>query len=94
MRNMAESTINDLGIGATLDLDELIVAMLDVAPKAVGIGMNQPKKFEEVYVYRTSQNGSDIMRSRTVSDSVTPLYNERVLLETSTRYRGIQFITF
>ena len=94
MRNIVEDTINGLGNGEPLDLDELVVAMLGAAPGALSIGRNTPNKFEEAYLYRTSQSSSDTTRNRVLSGVLSPLYNERLLLETSTRYKGIQFITF
>lgn len=94
MRDRAETFINDLGIGEELDLNDLLLAMLDVAPLANQIGRITPNQFEEVYVYRQSYTGEDVTRNFHFGDAVQPLYNQRVILETSTRYRGIQFITF
>jgi hypothetical protein len=95
MRNIVEETINELDIGEALNLTDLIVAMLDVAPKANRIGQNMVNTFEEVYVHRSNPTAESVTtRNLVFSDYIEPLYNERILLETSTRYRGIQFITF
>ena len=94
MRNIVEEKINELDIGETIDFDELIDAMKDAAPKVNSIGRNTPKRFEEIYVHRASPIGGESIRNLVLNNKLSPLYNERILLETSTRYRGIQFITF
>lgn len=95
MRNVVEEIINNLDIGQAIDLTNLLEDMLDAAPKANRIGRNQPNTFEEVYAHRYSPvNTAATIRNLIFTDEISPLYNERILLETSTRYRGIQFITF
>jgi uncharacterized phage protein gp47/JayE len=95
MRNVVENTINELDIGEPLNFTDLIEDMLDVAPKANRIGQNEVNTFEQVYAHRYSPT-SDSVTSRNLifSNEIDPLYNEKLLLETSGRYRGIQFVTF
>jgi uncharacterized phage protein gp47/JayE len=94
MRNAAESFINDLDIGENLDLNELMDIMLGVAPKANRIGKATPNAFEEVYIYKQTPSGSGTIRNLSIGTVIEPLYNQRVILETGNRYRGVQFITF
>ena len=94
MRDAAESHINTLGIGDPLVLKDLIDIMLDAAPIANRIGKLVSNAFEEVYVYRRSPIGDEATRNFNLGEMVAPLYNQRVILETATRYRGIQFTTF
>lgn len=95
MRNAVENTINNLDIGEALDLEDLIQVMLEAAPKANRIGRNLVNTFEEVYAHRYSPKSNSVTtRNLIFTDTISPLYNERILLETSTRYRGIQFLTF
>jgi len=94
MRDTAERYINGLGIGEPLDLNELIDVILDTATMSSRIGRLNPNTFEETYVYTQSATGQGVSRSLNIGDFVTPLYNQRVILETQSRYRGIQFITF
>jgi len=94
MRNAVERSINTLGIGEPINLTDIIVTMLDVAPNANRVGINTPNTFEEIFIHRASPTGEGSTRNLLFSDSVNPLYNERIILETSSRYRGIQFITF
>ena len=56
------------------------------------IGRERPGYFEEVYVYRVSPDEVGVRKSLYSGDSIEPLYNERIVLETSTKYRGVQFL--
>jgi len=94
MRNEAERRINQLDMGEALDLRELADIMLRAAPQAGRIGRMTPNKFEETYIYRRAAIADNAIRNFHLGDTIIPLYNQRIILETSTRYRGIQFITF
>lgn len=94
MRNRVEQYVNELDIGDSILFSDLISEMLAVAPKANRIGQDNVNSFEEVYVHRRHPEGEGTIRSLVFNDELSPLYNERILLETSTRYRGIQFLTF
>jgi hypothetical protein len=94
MRNAVERYINQLEIGQSVEFEDLVVAMLDAAPQANRIGRNSPNTFEEIYIHRASPTGESTVRNLVFTDEVNPLYNERVTLETASRYQGIQFITF
>lgn len=92
MRDAVEAFLGDLDIGEELVLSDLIDVMLGAAPLALNIGANRPNTFEEVYVYRSNPESTlEPSRSLLLSDKVTPLYNEHIVLETSNRFRGIQF---
>ena len=92
MRNAMEDFLNSLDIGEPVDLVDLIDVMTTSAPHALSLGKSKSNSFEEVFLYRTAPDGNGSVRSRLLSDSVIPIYNERIILETSTNYRGIQFI--
>jgi hypothetical protein len=92
MRVATERYINELDLGESLDLNLLIDVMLAAAPKASYIGRTKPNTFEEVYVYRSSASGGTV-RSIALGTTIDPLYNQRISLETSTKYRGLQFST-
>jgi uncharacterized phage protein gp47/JayE len=92
MRDALESKLNNLDIGETIVLDTLIDAMLEVAPLALSIGGNKVNAFDEVYVTRGDSVGG-FVRSLIMGTEIVPLYNERIILETANRFRGVQFIT-
>lgn len=94
MRNALENKLNHTKIGAEVELAELSDVMLSAVTYASSIGSASPNKFEEVYVHRRNPevDGASL-RSRFSNDRIIPLYNERVILETSSLYRGIRFLT-
>lgn len=94
MRETTEERLNSVDIGESVEFADLIELILAASPQALRVGRNRPNKFEEVYVYTLAAGGEGTTRSLLIGDSVNPLYNERVLLETGNRFRGIQFITF
>jgi uncharacterized phage protein gp47/JayE len=93
MRNILEKYLNETKIGEEVVFSDLVDVLLSASTFAMSIGDLRPNKFEEVYLYRNNPSGTGVTRSLVVSDMVTPLYNERVILETSTKYRGVQFLT-
>lgn len=92
MRNAMEDFLNSLDIGEAVDLIDLVDVMVKAAPHALSLGRSTPNAFEETYLYRAAPDGNGSVRSLLVGGTVSPLYNERVILETSTNYRGIQFV--
>jgi uncharacterized phage protein gp47/JayE len=95
MRNSIEDRLNITEIGEAVDFAALVDLILSSSNYALRMGRNKPNKFEETYVYKADPSNTSVsIRSILIGDSVTPLYNERVLLETGSRYRGIHFITF
>jgi hypothetical protein len=94
MREAVEEVINALDIGEDIEMVNIIDSMLEAAPLAYRIGRNRPNKFEEIYLHKASPTGEGSVRTLTFGEWLSPLYNERIILETSGRYRGIQFITF
>jgi hypothetical protein len=95
MRDVIEDKLNGVDIGEEVEFDELIDMMLAASPFALRIGRVRPNKFEEVYVYKPDPSNSSVtIRSILLGNSCVPLYNEKALLETGSRYRGIHFITF
>lgn len=93
MRNALERRLAATTIGGEVIFADLVDVLLQAAPLAQSIGDLRPNKFEEVYAYRTNPSGEGTVRSLVIGDSISPLYNERVILETSNRFRGIQFLT-
>jgi uncharacterized phage protein gp47/JayE len=92
MRDAVERALNNLNIGESIVLDTIIDTMLEAAPLALSIGGNKINTFDEVWVTRGDSVGGTV-RSSISGTEIVPLYNERIILETSNRYRGLQFIT-
>jgi uncharacterized phage protein gp47/JayE len=92
IRNTIERTLNGLTIGQELDLVDLAAIVSRSTNNILTIGLQRPGYFEEVYVYRNSPDGAGVRKSLYSGDYIKPLYNERIMLETSTRYRGVQFL--
>jgi uncharacterized phage protein gp47/JayE len=94
MRLALEDDLNSRDIGEEVVFSDLIDVLLSASQYANSIGVNRPNKFEEVYAYRSDPSGQETaIRNLVSGDRVTPLYNERAILETSGRFRGIQFLT-
>ena len=93
MRNALERYMNTTDIGQSIVVSDLIDILLRSTPHAFSIGANNANEFEEVYIYRSDPVRSGTVRNIFTGDTITPLYNERAILETSGRHRGIQFIT-
>jgi hypothetical protein len=92
MRDTLERELNRTDIGEEVEMEELIVLLLSAAPSALSIGREKANSFEEVFAYRSAPDGIGVIRSILPGDVVKPLYNERVILETDTQYRGVQFL--
>lgn len=92
MRKQLESYMNGLDIGESVELVELIEVLLNAAPNVFSIGQNKRNEFEEVYINRPAPDGNGSARSIMFGKIIEPLYNERIVLQTSNNYRGIQFI--
>jgi len=92
IKETAQSYMNTLDLGQPLDLNTLFFTMLRAAPSALSFGKATPNKFEEVYVYRSIVNGVGYIRSRFTGEIIAPLYNERVILETSGQNGGVTII--
>lgn len=92
MREAVERELNRTQIGQQISFLDLIDIMRDSYSLVSYIGGSKPNTFESIYAYRSSPDGG-VTRSIISSDIFVPLYNERVILETSGKYRGIQFLT-
>jgi len=92
IREAVGRTLNTIKMGEPVIIEDLLVMALRAAPSALSIGRAKPNSFEEVYVYRSSPTRQGYIRSRLYADIVTPLYNERIILEAANAYNGIQFI--
>jgi len=93
MRDALEDKLNKTNIGETIILSDLIDILLQATPFATSIGANKPNQFETIYIYRSDPASSGTVRSLMVGTEIVPLYNERIILQTSGRHRGIQFLT-
>lgn len=92
IRHIMENSLDATRIGTPVDLEDL-ASLAAVANKNIqGIGVEQAGRFEEVYVNRQNPADNSVRRVLYTGDEVTPLYNERVILETNTKYRGIRFL--
>ena len=92
IREIIEVFLNNHGIGDNVDIETLSVAVVTASDKVVGMGYLQQGKFEEIYVHRSSPDGQGTKKTLFTGNTVEPLYNERSILETSGRFRGIQFL--
>jgi uncharacterized phage protein gp47/JayE len=92
IRESIETFLSNHGIGDKVDLETLATAIATTNQKIVGMGYLQPGKFEEVYLHRSSPDGVGTRKVLFTGNVVEPLYNERAMLETSGRFRGVQFL--
>jgi len=93
MRNVLEIYLNNTNIGDEVEFSDLIQLLLQVSPYSLSVGSNRANQFEEVYAHRIGAGGTGTVRNRVIGNKIIPLYNERVILETSGSHRGIQFMT-
>jgi len=93
MRNALESFLNNTSIGEEILFSDLIDLLLRSTPYAFSIGAVNSNKFEQVYAYKNDPINQGTVRNIVSGDKIEPLYNERVILETSGKHRGIQFMT-
>lgn len=94
MRAAAEKYLNTLKRGQELVFADLLDVMLRAAPRVETIGQSLDKTFESIYVYRTLGSGEQPTKSIYIGDTLECLYNQKIVLETSNKYQGIQFIAF
>lgn len=92
IRNAVENYMNLLAIGESLDLEELASIVTKAHPAIQGIGIEKSGAFEEVYVYRMSADQTNARKTLFTNQVIEPLYNERIILETDTKSRGIIFL--
>jgi hypothetical protein len=92
MRDAAEDFISNLNIGDSLLIRDLIDTMIFSNRYVLSIGDEKPNSFDNIYMYRVSSFSPVPDRSEFFGTEVVPLYNERIILETNTRHRGIKFI--
>ena len=93
MRNALENYLNNTDIGETVLFSDLIDVLLEATPYAFSIGATNSNQFEQVYAYKNDPINQGTIRNVVSGNKIEPLYNERVILETSGRHRGIQFMT-
>jgi len=93
IRENVEEGMNRNEIGQEVVFDE-ILDYIARHPTIVQVGLETPNEFESVFVYKLGADGVGVTRNVHHGSYITPLYNEKVILETSSRYRGLQFITF
>jgi hypothetical protein len=92
IRQAVENRLNNMDIGESLDLEELANIVSSAHASIQGIGIVKSGAFEEVYVYRTSSDSTGVKKVLFSGTEIEPLYNERIILETGTKYRGIRFL--
>lgn len=94
IRTYIESRLNIIRMGEEVEFVDLIDGIRSVTPYIATIGRRKPNEFEQVYLYKTGADGTGSVRNLHIGDRIVPLYNEKVILETGNRFRGIQFIAF
>ncbi|MCK4260722.1 MAG: baseplate J/gp47 family protein [Halanaerobiales bacterium] len=92
IRDNIESALGLYDIGESVFIADLIRLVLSSDNHILGIGREISNSFEEIYLTRSSADGNGVTRSSFVGDTIEPLYNERIILETAGRHRGIEFI--
>lgn len=92
IRNNVENYLNEKTIGEAVSLSSVVDIILSSSEYISSIGYNTPNTIEEAYIHKMDATGLGTNRSLLIGDTIEPLYNERVLLETDNRYRGIMFI--
>ena len=92
IRNAVEEYISDLNIGDSLRMRDVIDVMASASQYISSVGSDKPNAFDQVYLYRINSFSTTANRSLFIGNEITPLYNERIILETSSRHRGIKFI--
>lgn len=88
-----ENRLNKTKIGESIDLSELVDLIVSSSVYIKSVGYISPNKFEETYVFRKDPLTDGVSRNLFTNQIIEPLYNERIILETSTKSRGISFIT-
>ena len=92
MRTALENYLSRTEIGEEVIFADLIAILLTAAPLALRIGGVKPNQFDEVYVHRADPAvENSTTKTLVYGDRLSPLYNEIIILETSGRFRGIQF---
>lgn len=93
VRNNIEEFFNNTKLGQDVELLELIDLIIRSSSKIVSVGSAKPNQFDGVFINKADTETGQTVRSQVFSDKIETLYNEKVVLETSTKYRGIKFIT-
>jgi uncharacterized phage protein gp47/JayE len=93
MRDSLSNRLGRVDMGEEVTFADLRDTILNSSEFAISIGDNQPNKFEEKYIYRRDPVTNGATRNLTEGDKIVPLYNERVILETSGTNHGIKFLT-
>lgn len=93
MRKNIETTLNEKDQGEAVDLSDIVDLIINSSPHVSSVGRAVPNKIEATYIYKPDPTGLGFIRSLLIGEKIDPLYNERVLLETGNRYRGVQFIS-
>lgn len=94
MRKYVEDTLNRSRMSEELDLVNFLDDIRSTANSVHSFGRAKANEFEQVYIYKTSPDGIGSVRNLHIGKKITPLYNEKILLETGNRYRGVQFLSF
>jgi uncharacterized phage protein gp47/JayE len=92
IRQNIENNLNNIDIGEEVNLEDLASLVTLSHPSIQGIGITKAGSFEEVYLYRTSSDNAGVKKVLFTDTKITPLYNEKIVLETGTKYRGIKFL--
>jgi uncharacterized phage protein gp47/JayE len=93
IRDNTETVFSLYNMGESVFIADLARTVISSSEHILGIGLEKTNSFENVYITRSSADGSGVTRSVLVGNIIEPLYNERVILETSGRNRGIEFVS-
>lgn len=93
MRDNLSNRLSKVNMGEEITFADLRDTITNSSQFAISIGENEPNKFEEKYLYRRDPQTNGATRNIVEGDKVTPLYNERIILQTSGIHHGIRFLT-
>jgi len=92
IRDAVENYMYDIKMATNLDLQIMAKVVASASQYIQGIGLQRSGEFEEIYIYRYSPDNIGVRKTLFTESVITPLYNERIILETNTNDRGIIFI--
>jgi len=93
IREVLETTLSRMEIGEPVLVADLVRLVLSSSQYIIGMGLERSNNFERLYLTKSSPDANGVTRSLFMGDTIEPLYNERIILETSGRNRGVEFIT-
>ena len=92
IRHVVESHLDSVRLGLSVSIEDLATLVATTNKNIQAIGLERAGTFEEVYIYRQNPSDNSVRKVLFTGDEIIPLYNEQIILETNTKYRGIRFL--